>query len=136
MENTQLMKTDEGKEKRADTSDVLTKSKLVAVSEQKELQNLSSNIAATTLNALPRIWQSAELEVLRRKAGLVAGALSDFQAAGGLVAVNEIEYLPGIFAVKLLIMASGSSIKCKKTTDGLDFDVTATSLVAENDEQS
>jgi hypothetical protein len=63
------------------------------------------------------------LEELCLKIGLVAGALADFQSAGGLALVKNIEYEPGIFASKVLLVAEGLNIRAQKTEDGLDFEV-------------
>ncbi len=57
----------------------------------------------------------------------MAGALADFQAAGGLVAVKSIEYkTPSgrrFTATKLYLVAEGANLKVQKTVDGLDFSV-------------
>ena len=58
----------------------------------------------------------------------MAGALADFQAAGGLVAVKNIEYKTpsGTFtATRLLLVADGANLKVRSTADGLDFQVEA-----------
>lgn len=88
-------------------------------------ESTSSPIAttATTLDASGKTWTNAELEELRLKAGLVAGALADFQSARGLVIVKNIEYEPGKFAVKMYLVAEGLNIRAQKTPDGLDFEV-------------
>jgi hypothetical protein len=65
------------------------------------------------------------LEELAEKASILAGALADFQAAGGLVSVKDIEYkTPSgrtFTATKLYLVAEGVSLKVQKTADGLDF---------------
>jgi hypothetical protein len=63
----------------------------------------------------------------------VAGALADFQAAGGIVVTKQIEHSPDVFSVKVYLVADGLSIKVNKTSDGLDFDVVAvpSGIVAE-----
>jgi hypothetical protein len=59
----------------------------------------------------------------------VAGALADFQAAGGLVAVKNIEYKsPGgstFTATKLYLVAEGANLTVQATADGLDFNLVA-----------
>jgi hypothetical protein len=74
-------------------------------------------------NGSSKIWTNVELAELRSKAGLVAGALADFQAAGGLVVVKNIEYEPGRFSVKIYLVAENLNTRVQKTADGLDFDI-------------
>jgi len=66
-----------------------------------------------------------ELGELAEKASILAGALADFQAAGGLVAVKNVEYkTPSgrtFTATKLYLVAEGANLKVQKTADGLDF---------------
>lgn len=92
-------------------------------------ESLSNATTATIQNASPKIWSSAELVELRSKAGLVAGALADFQAAGGIVTHRNIEYIlpSGIkyTAVKLLLIVRDAEITVGQTADGLDFDLVA-----------
>src|SRR5262245_57331291 len=109
MENTQPIKTENESEFPAGISDVSIKSGLVADSESSASSNLSSVTNADTQSDSIKTWTSAELEELRSRIGLVAGALSDFQAAGGLVAVKTISHkLPSgrVFtATKLILVA-------------------------------
>jgi hypothetical protein len=69
------------------------------------------------------------LDELRTKAGLVAGALADFQAAGGLVAVKNVEYTSPsgskLTATRLYLVAEGLSLVAVSTTDGIDFNLVA-----------
>jgi hypothetical protein len=123
MENTQPTKTKREPESRADTSEGSTKSGLVAVTESAESMNLSQSTTATMQNGSKKIWTNAELAELRLKAGLVAGALAEFQAAHGLVVVKNIEYEKGKFYPKIILVADGLNVTVEKTTDGLDFDV-------------
>jgi hypothetical protein len=77
-------------------------------------------------NASLKTWKKQALEELRLKAGLVAGALADFQAAGGLVVVRNISYpVPSgsLVATKIYLVADGLDVKILKTADGLDFDI-------------
>ena len=128
MENIQPTKTEKELESQADTLDASIKSQLVAATEGKELQNSSLNTTATMQNASPKIWSNAELTELKSKVGLVAGALADFQAAGGLVAVKQIPYQSnGIncTATKLILVADGLNLVAVETADGLDFSTVA-----------
>ena len=133
MENTQPMKTENGSESKAATSDASTKSKQVAVTEKNASKSSSETMTATTLKGSTKTWTSAELAVLESKAGPVAGALADFQTAGGIVAVKNIEYkTPSgstFTATMLYLVVEGANLKVQKTADGLDF-----SLVAVSDE--
>ena len=127
MENTQLTKTESGHGSPADTSAASTKSGLVAATESAGSGNSPAGTTATTPSASPRIWKKQDLEELRLKAGLVAGALADFQAAGGLVAVRNVPtQLPSgsvIYSVKIYLVAEGLDVKISHTVDGLDFDI-------------
>ena len=62
---------------------------------------------------------------MQSKIGLVAGALADFQTAGGLVAVLEMptKLASGrtVYAVKILIVVNGAKITKKRTADGVDL---------------
>jgi hypothetical protein len=120
-----------------DTSGVSTKSGLVAVMGNGESMNLSAATSATISNASKKTWTSAELAELQSKAGLVAGALADFQAAGGVVVVKNVEYEKDKFFPKLYLVAEGLNITVAHTADGLDFDIQplgSGSLVAEEKE--
>lgn len=129
MENTQPMKTENGKESKVVILDALIQSDIVAVTEKSESTNLPPNTTATTLKDSTKIWTSAELAELESRVGLLAGALADFQTAGGIVAVKNIEYktLSGsvFLATKLYLVVEGVSLRVKKTTDGLDFNLVA-----------
>jgi len=136
MENSQPTKTENGPASPVDISGASTGSKPVAVTEKNESLSLSENMTATTQIDSPRIWTNAALEELRSKAGLVAGALADFQSAGGIVAVKTIETaLPSgstFMATKIYLVADGLSISIRKTPDGLEFEILplGTNLVA------
>src|ERR1041385_7405430 len=92
MENTQPTKTENESESKAATSDGSTKSKLVAVTERNESTSSQPNTTATMPNASKKTWTSVELAELQSKAGLVAGALSDFQDAKGIVVATNVPY--------------------------------------------
>lgn len=114
---------------KVDISEDLTKSRLVAVTEKPELETSStSGITATTLNGTQKTLKSARLQELRSKAGLVAGALADFQAKGGTVVRQEMTYkLPsGSYkAIKFVIAVKEADLVAIKTEDGVDFDIVA-----------
>lgn len=123
MESSQPMKVESASASPVGTSDASTGSGLVAVMENDASTNSSDATTATTPLVSRKTWTSVELEELQLKAGLVAGALADFQSAGGLVVVKNIEYEPGCFAVKVYLVAEGINLRTQKTTDGLDFEV-------------
>ena len=130
MESGQLMKTSNEPESKAVTLDDSTKSRLVAATGPSVLLTSSPlDTTATTLSGSKKTLKNVDLQELRSKAGLVAGALADFQAAGGLVVTKNIEYtLPSgetFSAVKIYLVAENSHLKVSKTVDGLDFDLVA-----------
>ena len=123
MENTQPTKTKSESVSQVDTSGDSTRSRLVAVTEPAASKTSSPATTATMSKGSKKTWTSAALVELRSKAGLVAGALADFQAAGGLVVVKNIEYEPGKFYPKIILVADGLNVTVEKTADGLDFGV-------------
>lgn len=54
----------------------------------------------------------------------MAGALADFQSAGGLVVVKNVDY-GNVYAVKIYLVVDGASLKVNQTVDGLDFGLVA-----------
>lgn len=94
-----------------------------------ESMSLSSGTTATTLNDSPVTLQSVKLEELRSRIGLVAGALSDWQTAGGLVAIKNMTATLAsgrvVKAAKIILVADGAELSVKMTNDGLDFDLVA-----------
>ncbi|MCI0551299.1 MAG: hypothetical protein L0287_10110 [Anaerolineae bacterium] len=131
-QNTKQLKESEPK---VDTSDDSTRSKNLESMPLGASGNLLPlPTTATTPNGSARIWTNAALAELQSKAGLVAGALADFQAAGGIVVVKNIEYEPNKFSVKIYLVAEGVNVKAFKTADGLDFEVQplGSNLVAED----
>lgn len=130
MENTQPTKTKNESESQADTSDASIKSGLVAVTEQSESKSSSETTTATMSKGSRKTWTSAALEELKLKVGLVAGALSDFQNAGGIVVTKQVES-DGILAIKIYLVAEGINIKSIKTQDGLDLVAEPSGTVAE-----
>lgn len=129
MENTQPTRTASGSASQAATSGASTKSEPKGSMPLGASKNSSETTTATMQNGSPKTWTNAELEVLRLKAGLVAGALADWQTAKGIVVVKEIEYvLPSgsrMTALKIYLVAEGMSLKAVHTADGLDFDLVA-----------
>jgi len=128
MANTQPTKTRSASVSPVDISGASTKSKPKGNTERDVSRSSRETTNATTTRDSVKTWTSAELEELASKASLVAGALADFQAAGGLVAVKNIEYkLPSgstVTATKLYLVAEGINLKVQKTADGLDFSLT------------
>jgi hypothetical protein len=137
MENTQPTKTKRESESKVDTSGASTKSGLVAVTEPDVSKISSPATTATMLSDSKKTWTNVELVELRSKAGLVAGALRDFQDAGGLVVVKNVEYEPGKFYPKIILVADGLNVKVEKTADGLDFEVLplGSGIVAEEQDE-
>jgi hypothetical protein len=123
------MKTKREPASLVDTSGASIRSGLVAAMEPSESKNSSANTTATTQNASTKTWKSAELAELLSKAGLVAGALADFQTAKGLVAVKETTYkAPSgkvCKAIKLFLIVEDVDLVAVKTADGLDFNLVA-----------
>lgn len=67
------------------------------------------------------------MEELGSKVGLVAGALADFQAAHGIVAVTNVPYTLAsgrkFTAVKLFLIVEDMHLVAARTPDGLDFKI-------------
>lgn len=107
----------------------LEKSQTKASMPLGESMSLSSGTTATTLNDSPVTLQSVKLEELRSRIGLVAGALSDWQTAGGLVAIKNMTATLAsgrvVKAAKIILVADGAELSVKMTNDGLDFDLVA-----------
>jgi len=121
MENTQPTYMEKGPELQEGISEDSTKSGLVAATEKEESENSLKTTTATMQSASSKIWKSAELKVLRSKIGLVAGALSDFQQAKGLVAVMSIPYDEHTSGIKIVLVAEGLNLVAVDTDDGMDF---------------
>lgn len=127
MENGPNTEKEKELESLVDTSDDSTRlSQLENMDERASETSSPSDTNANIQSVSSRIWKSAELEALRSKAGLVAGALSDFQSADGLVAVETFEYEASgrkFLATKIYLVAENLNVKVEKTADGLDFDI-------------
>lgn len=129
MGNGQPTKTGSASGSKADSSEGSVK---LPPSESMPL-GASGNLSTTTTATMPKgsrkTLTSAKLQELRSKAGLVAGALADFQAAGGLVVKKKIDYsLPSgtkFSALKLYLIVDGADIVAVQTEDGLELDVVA-----------
>jgi hypothetical protein len=128
MANTQPTKTKRESVSPADTSDGSIKSKKKGNMEPGASKSSSKTTTATMSKGSKKTWTSAELEELAEKASILAGALADFQEAGGLVAVKNIEYkVPSgrtFTATKLYLVAENVNLSVQKTADGLDFSLT------------
>lgn len=132
MANGQPTKTESAPESQADTSADLIKSRLVAVTEKPESENLSiPDTTATTPNASRETLPTAVSQALRSKLSLVAGALADFQSAGGTILRKEMTYtLPSGRvgkAIKLILAVKEADLVAVKTDDGIEFDLVAES---------
>ena len=94
-----------------------------------ESKSLSSGITATTQSDLQKTLTSAKLEELRSRIGLVAGALADWQTAGGLVAIKNMTGTLAsgrtVRACRVVLAVDGYQLSVKMTPDGLDFDLVA-----------
>lgn len=127
MANGQRTKTEKESESKVDTSDDLTKSRLVAVTAKPESETSSiTDTTATMQNASLVTSKNAKLQALRSKAGLVAGALQDFQEAGATVVRQEMTYnLPsGTYkALKFIIAVKEIDLVAVQTPDGIELDL-------------
>jgi hypothetical protein len=122
MENTQP--TNKVNVPEPNTSGVSTKSSERASMPLGGSRSSSKIITAAMPKGSRKTWASAELAELRLKAGLVAGALADFQTAGGLVVAKNIEVrIPSgvVRAVKFYLVAEGIELRSLLTGDGIDL---------------
>ncbi len=127
MENGQRTKMEKESESKVDTSADSTKSKLLAVTAKPESETSSiTDTTATMRKGSQKTLKNAKLQVLRSKVGLVAGALQDFQEAGGTVVRREMTYtLPsGSYkALKFIIAVNEIDLVAENTPDGIEFDL-------------
>lgn len=90
-------------------------------------ENLSKTITATMPPVSRKTLKNAKLRELRSKIGLVAGALADFQSAGGVVVKKRLEYTTPsgnkFSAIKLLLIVENANLVAVQTEDGLEFEV-------------
>ena len=107
----------------------LTKQRHKASTPLGASMSLSSGITATTQNDSQKTLTSAKLEELRSRIGLVAGALADWQTAGGLVAIKNMTGTLAsgrtVKACRVVLAVDGYQLSVKMTPDGLDFDLVA-----------
>jgi hypothetical protein len=130
MENTQPTKTENEFGSREAISGDSIKSEPVAEPQKNVSTTSSSTTTAATPKGSRKIWTSAELAELRLRAGLVAGALADFQAAGGIVVTKNVD-ADGVSSVKIYLVADGVNLVAKKTPDGTDLVAEPSNLAAE-----
>lgn len=128
MANGRIMKMGKESESQAGTSDDSIKSPQLVNTDGRVSESLSiaDTSTATTQRDLQKTLPSVALEALRFKAGIVAGALADFQMAGGTIVIEPISYtLPsGSYkALKILVAVKEKSLVAVETADGLTFDV-------------
>jgi len=129
MANGQRIRTDKESGKKVDTS---AASKLLLRSESTGVGGLKSSKKTTTAT-MPKdskkTWTSAELAALQSKAGLVAGAIADFQTAKGMIVRDEVTYTAPsgrvCKAIKLILIVEDMNLVAVKTDDGLDFNLVA-----------
>mgnify|MGYP007100049446 FL=1 len=92
-------------------------------------KSLSSGTTATTQTDSQKTLTNARLEELRSRIGLVAGALADWQTAGGLVAIKNMTGTLAsgrtVKACRVVLAVDGYQLSVKMTPDGLDFDLVA-----------
>ena len=90
-----------------------------------ESKSFAKTTTATTPKGLPLIDKKT---VLKAKLDLVAGALADFQAAGGRIACKNVDTITPsgsvIVGVKIYLVADFGIMK-SQTADGLEFDLVA-----------
>ena len=123
MANMPNTKTENESEPKAATSEDLAKSQKKDSTGKAASRTFPSHITATTQNASKKTLKKVDLVVLKSKAGLVAGAIQDFQEAGGLVVLKNMEYEGGKF-VKINLVAEGFDLVANHTVDGIDFFIT------------
>ena len=92
-------------------------------------KSLSSGITATTQSDSQKTLTNVRLEELRSRIGLVAGALADWQTAGGLVAIKNMTGTLAsgrtVKACRVVLAVDGYQLSVKMTPDGQDFDLVA-----------
>jgi len=128
MGNGQLIKTGNESGSKADTSAGLRVSRLVAVTPKPESESLSIPTTAASPNGSPKTSPTLDLEELRSALSLVAGALADFQSAGGTIVRQEMTYtLPSGShkAMKIILAVKGVDLVAVNTPDGIVFDLVA-----------
>lgn len=132
----EAVKGEPAKSKAAGTSGRSGKSSLVARSESGGLSSSSRNTPATTQSDSTESLKRTDLITLNMKAGLVAGAYSDFQnTRNGRLTVKQIVYkLPsgGTQAAILSIMSvDGHDLELVALESFLDFAVVPLGTIKE-----
>ena len=131
MENGQSTKMGNESEKREDLLVDSIKSQKSGITEKKESANSSKTTTATMLKGLQKTSKNVDYQALKSKAGIVAGALADFQRAGGMVVLAKKEYEHSgskYAAIKLFLVVENMNIVAVNTEDGVDFDIVASIL--------
>lgn len=129
MENGQPTRTGKESENPADISGDSMKSPKLESMPLGASGSSRKSTTATMRKGSKKIWKSAALLELRSKAGLVAGALADFQTAKGLIVRDEVTYTSpsgrACKGVKLILLVEDADIVAVKTANGLDFNIVA-----------
>ena len=141
MENGQPTSTENESGSKAATSDGSMSSQPSESTVPAESKNSSptTQATATTRKGSKKTSKNVDLAVLKSKAGLVAGVISDWQTAKGGILRVELPYtMPSgrtYKALKLILFLPGHNIVAVDTPDGITFDIVAVpdSLVVEKE---
>jgi len=131
MENGQPISTGNANEKKAVTSDGSMSSLPLESTADAESKNSSQTTQATATirKGSKKTSKNVDLAVLKSKAGLVAGVISDWQTAKGGILRVELPYtMPSgrtYKALKLILYLPGHNIVAVDTPDGITFDIVA-----------
>lgn len=139
MENGQLTRMEGESEKKVDISDDSIKSAKLESTERDESENSHKTMTATMQKGSQKTSKNVDYQVLKLKAGIVAGALADFQRAGGIVVSTKKEYERSgskYLAVKLFLVVENMNVVAVKTADGIDFDIVAVDSLLTNAKKS
>ena len=94
-----------------------------------ELKSSKKTTTATMPKGSGKTWTTAELAALQSKAGLVAGAIADFQGVKGRIVRDEVIYTAPsgrvCKGIKLILLVEDMNLVAEKTDDGLDFNLVA-----------
>lgn len=134
MENGQPTNKGKEYEKKAGFSEDSTKYPQKASMPLGASESLSKTTTATMSKGLRKTSKNVELPVLKSKIGLVAGALADFQGAGGIVTHRAVKYQASgrtFTAIKLFLIVENNSLVVVKGGDGLEFDLVAGGFIEE-----
>lgn len=131
MGNGQPTSTGNVSEKKVVTSDGSMSSQPLESTAAAESRNSSPTTpaTATTRKGSKKTSKNVDLAVLKSKAGLVAGVISDWQTAKGGILQVELPYtMPSgrtYKALKLILFLPGHDIVAVDTPDGITFDIVA-----------